>query len=114
MRVKGQLAGCSGGHPLYHEFEANSDEDTNFCQFSYSPPSTPHIITVTPPTATHGDPMTITGSGFGTDSSVILILFGEVPCVVNTATDVEVTCTLGEGVAGHKQVFLQVSKYCTY
>lgn len=114
MRVKGQLAGCSGGHSLYHEFEASPDEDTDFCRFSYSPTSTPHIITVTPPTATHEDTVTITGTGFGTDSSLILILFGDVPCLVDTATDVEVMCTLGEGVAGHKQVFLQVRLNCTY
>lgn len=114
MRVKGQLAGCSGGHSLYHKFEASSDEDTDFCRFSYSPTSTPHIFTVTPPTATHGDTVTITGTGFGTDLSLILILFGDVPCLVHTATDVEVTCMLGQGVAGHKKVFLQVRLNCTY
>ena len=108
VRVKGQLAACSGGHALYHQFELSMDEDTDFCRFSYSPLSTPHILTVAPPTATHGDTITITGTGFGTNSSLILVLFGDVPCVVTSASGEEVTCDLGEGVAGYKQVFLQV------
>lgn len=108
MRVKGQLAGCSGGHALYHEFVGSAEEDTDFCRFSYSPPLTPHILTVAPPTATYGDTMTITGSGFGSDPCVILVLFGDVRCDVESASGGEVVCVLGKGVAGYKQVFLQV------
>ena len=108
MKVKGQLAACSGGHALYHQFESSVDGDTDFCHFSYSPTSTPHILTVAPPTATYGDTITITGSGFGTNPSLILVLFGDVPCVVISASGEEVMCDLGEGVAGYKPVFLQV------
>ena len=110
MRVKGQLASCSGDHALYHEFDPDLEEDTDFCRFSYSPPSTPHILTVAPPTAESGDTVTITGTGFGHNPSLILVLFGDVACEVTTASDEEVTCVLDEGVAGLKKVFLQVSR----
>ena len=53
--------------------------------------------------------MTITGTGFGDDPSLVLVLIGDVVCVVTSTSSEEVTCELGEGVAGNKQVFLQVS-----
>ena len=110
VRVKGQLAACSGGRALYHAHNLNSEsvEEIDFCGFSYSPFITPHILTVTPPTATSGDVVTITGSGFGNDSSLILVLFGDVRCLATSASSEEVTCELGEGVAGYKDIFLQV------
>ena len=52
--------------------------------------------------------MTIAGSGFGVDSGLILVLFGDMPCMVMSASGEEVTCDLGEGTAGQKQIFLQV------
>ena len=52
--------------------------------------------------------MTIAGLGFGTDSGLILVLFGDVPCEVISATDGEISCSLKLGVAGDKQIFLQV------
>ena len=108
VRVKGQLASCSGGHALYHTFNNPSSEDVDFCRFSYSPPLTPHILSVTPTTTTHGDTLTVTGSGFGEDPSLILVLLGDVPCAVTSASGVEVTCELQQGTAGQKQIFLQV------
>ena len=108
--MRGQLAACSGGFPLYHEFTPSNDEDTDFCRFSYAPPLTPHVATVTPSTATYGDVVTIAGSGFGTDSGLVLVLFGNVPCEVTSATDGEISCLLNLGVAGDKQIFLQVHR----
>ena len=52
--------------------------------------------------------MTIAGLGFGTDSGLILVLFGDVPCEVISATDGEISCSLKLGVAGDKPIFLQV------
>ena len=48
------------------------------------------------------------GSGFTDDSSLILVLFGDVLCDVTSASSDEVTCVLEEGTAGQKQIFLQV------
>lgn len=107
MRVKGQLASCSGDHILYHQFNPSAD-DVNFCSFSYSPPHTPHINSVTPTTAEYGDTVTIMGSGFGDDPGLVLVLFGDTPCEVTSASSDEVTCQLEQGTAGQKQAFLQV------
>ena len=107
VRVKGQLASCSGDHTLYHQFNPSSD-DVKFCSFSYSPPSTPHIHSVTPTTAGSGETVTIMGSGFTEDPGLILVLFGDIPCEVMSASSDEVTCVLEKGTAGQKQIFLQV------
>ena len=55
--------------------------------------------------------MTIAGLGFGTDSGLILVLFGDVPCEVTSATDGEISCSLKLGVAGDKPIFLQVHRH---
>ena len=68
---------------------------------------------MTPPTAGHGDTITITGSGFGHELGLILVLFGDVPCVVMSASGEEVMCDLGEGTAGQKAIYLQVCTYST-
>lgn len=112
MKVKGQLAACSGGYVLYHEHQLNSieDEEIDFCHFTYSPLLTPHVSTITPLTVSYyGDTVIITGSGFGNDSSLILVLFGDVRCLVTSVSNDEVMCELGEGVAGYKEIFLQVN-----
>ena len=107
VRVRGQLAACSGGHDLYHEFPGSEDRD--FCCFSHTPTHTPHVSSLTPPTASEGDTITISGSGFGSDASQVLVLFGDTPCEVDSVSDLSVQCVLGSGAAGAKQLFLQVA-----
>ena len=52
------------------------------------------------------------GSGFTDNSSLILVLFGDVLCDVTSGSSDEVTCVLEEGTAGQKQIFLQVISGC--
>ena len=107
VRVGGQLAACSGGHAPYSEHLGTDDDD--FCRFSYSPTHTPHTLTATPSSAHAGDTVTISGSGFGSDRTNLLVLFGDIPCSVTVATDAVVECVLQSGRAGQKELYLHVA-----
>uniref|UniRef100_A0A3P8VF56 PKHD1 like 1, tandem duplicate 2 n=1 Tax=Cynoglossus semilaevis TaxID=244447 RepID=A0A3P8VF56_CYNSE len=44
--------------------------------------------------------LTLTGSGFGSDSEAISVTIGDVPCVVSSFSDAEIQCTAGDNPGG--------------
>ncbi|XP_036421459.1 fibrocystin-L-like [Colossoma macropomum] len=68
--------------------------------FNYSQEQTPKITSVSPTTGPSGTPLTISGSGFGSDASLVSVNIDGVPCTVSSITDTEVQCTAGEHAGG--------------
>lgn len=67
------------------------------------------VTSISPTSATSQDNITLYGSGFGnTSSDDNFILFGEVECAVTYYSDILINCTLGEGQAGNKTLWLHV------
>jgi hypothetical protein len=64
---------------------------------TYQAGSTPIISTISPSTMSPAgnEPLTITGSGFGTDSSVVSVVIDQIPCVIQTVTDTQIVCQVG-------------------
>ena len=58
--------------------------------------------------AATGDNITIQGNGFSTEMDNNFVMFGEVECTVTTATETMLQCTLGDGRAGPKPLYLHV------
>ena len=106
VRVKGQLAACSGGHSLYAELTADSHQD--YCGFTYSPSLTPNVSYISPTNATNGDVIQIHGNGFSSDVTENFVLFGGIVCDVTSSSSVMIECTLGQGTAGTKPLYLHV------
>ena len=104
--MKGQLAACSGGHSLYAELTANSYQDV--CGFTYSPSLTPSVSYISPTNATNGDVIQIHGNGFSSDVTENVVLFGGINCDVTSSSLVVIECTLSQGTAGIKPLYLHV------
>ena len=104
--MKGQLAACSGGHSLYAELTADSYQDV--CGFTYSPSLTPSVSYILPTNATSGDVIQIHGNGFSSDVTENFVLFGGINCDVTSSSSVMIECTLSQGTAGTKSLYLHV------
>lgn len=78
---------------------------------TYQSSTTPTITNLSPKTMnTLGNsPLTITGTGFGTDSSVVQVVIDNVPCVVVTVSDTQIVCTVGARPTLPAQLSFQVS-----
>ncbi|XP_078698697.1 fibrocystin-L-like isoform X2 [Branchiostoma floridae x Branchiostoma belcheri] len=68
--------------------------------FTYSSTLTPSVSGISPAVATSGTSVTITGSGFGQTTGDNEVSIDGAPCVVDTSSDTEIICTLGDHVAG--------------
>nr|XP_009292515.1 fibrocystin-L isoform X2 [Danio rerio] len=68
--------------------------------FNYSRQQTPNITSVTPKTGPVGTQITISGSGFGTDSAVVSLQIDSVACNISSITDTQLLCTVGEHAGG--------------
>ncbi|KAI3358131.1 hypothetical protein L3Q82_003134 [Scortum barcoo] len=74
--------------------------------FTYSVAHTPVISSISPTTGPSGTVITLTGSGFGTDSQQVLVTINHVPCNVSSVSDTQVQCTAGENPGGAYPVVL--------
>lgn len=107
VRVRNQLAACSGDHSVYQE--VNVDEHNDYCSFVYAPSAMPTVSTVSPLSGVQGSTITITGTGFSETPEENFILFDEVQCMTSASTVTSITCVLGEGFGGAKQLYLHVT-----
>ena len=64
------------------------------CTFMYSSSATPHIQNVSPADVTGNTQITITGDGFGTDTTQISVKAGDEVFVVTQVTDTTITCDI--------------------
>ncbi|KAK5854666.1 hypothetical protein PBY51_004842 [Eleginops maclovinus] len=74
--------------------------------FTYSAAHTPVISSISPTTGPSGAVLTLTGSGFGSDSQLVSVTMNHVPCVVSTVSDSQVQCTAGDNPGGAYPVVL--------
>lgn len=58
------------------------------------------------PTGPSGSIITLTGSGFGSDSQLISVTINHVPCNVTSVSDTQVQCTAGNNPGGEFPVML--------
>ncbi|XP_078699976.1 fibrocystin-L-like [Branchiostoma floridae x Branchiostoma belcheri] len=68
--------------------------------FTYSSTLTPSVNGISPAEATSGTSVTITGSGFGQTTGDNEVSIDGAPCAVDSSSDTEIVCTLGDHVAG--------------
>ncbi|XP_035686784.1 fibrocystin-L-like [Branchiostoma floridae] len=68
--------------------------------FTYRSTLTPNVAGINPAVATSGTLVTITGSGFGQTTGDNEVSIDGAPCVVDSSSDTEIVCTLGDHVAG--------------
>ena len=66
---------------------------------------------ITPTTVSHGDHVTIIGSGFSIVAMENIVKFGEVSCDITSSTATMITCTLGVGQVGQKPLRIEVFNY---
>ncbi|XP_059206673.1 fibrocystin-L-like isoform X1 [Centropristis striata] len=81
--------------------------------FNYSTAQTPVVSSISPSTGPSGAVVTLTGSGFGSDSQLVSVTINHVPCNVSTASDTQVQFTAGDNPGGTYPVMLhhQVKGY---
>merc|ERR1719483_1010979 len=70
------------------------------CSFSHDSTLTPSLASVAGAVVDGSVELTITGTGFTTDSTDFVITVGDLNCEVTAASSTEVTCTLEAGPAG--------------
>ena len=108
MHIRGQLAACSGGGASEVYSNIPSSQFRDFCSFKYGPAGTPRVTSVDASTYSVGNIVTLTGNGFSEVLSENRVLFGEVECMVTASSIMSLTCSLGRGFAGLKQLHLHV------
>ena len=106
VRIRGQLAACSGKHTPY-EITPYS-EFIDYCGFKYGQISTPLVISINPTTASGSDIITISGSGFSEVPAENFVLFGAIECAVVSSSLSSIECVLGSGFGGFKPLYLRV------
>lgn len=105
--MNGLTASCSGNHPLYYVSATKLDP----CYFIYGRDLNPMATSITPTTGSHGDSVTIIGSGFSIVAMENIIKFGDVSCDITSSTAIMITCTLGAGLVGQKPLNIEVLNY---
>ncbi|XP_038131411.1 PKHD1 like 1, tandem duplicate 1 isoform X2 [Cyprinodon tularosa] len=68
--------------------------------FNYSAGHTPIISAISPPTGPSGTVVTLTGSGFGSDSQLLSVTMNGAACEVLSVSDAQVRCTTGSNPGG--------------
>ena len=106
MRIRGQLSACSGGNALYENIHRSQYLD--YCSFKYGPAATPTVTSMTPQTASGGDSVTISGTGFSVEPSENYVIFDDVECEVTASTESSLSCTLGSSFASSKLLHIHV------
>lgn len=107
VRIRGQLAACSGNHKLYEDIPLSSY--TDYCGFKYGEATTPTVTSITPTRASSYDTVTLSGRGFSGVFSENLVQFGDVDCTVTSSTSTVIECTLqGDSFGGFKPLHLHV------
>ena len=101
------MASCSGNHPLYYVSSSKLDP----CYFIYGRDLDPMATSITPTTGSHGDHVTIIGSGFSIVAMENIVKFGDVSCDITSSTATMITCTLGVGQVGQKSLNIEVLNY---
>ena len=104
VRVKGQLAGCSGGMGQYEVYRSSQDP----CGYTYSASLNPLVTSIAPTNGSAGTSIQISGAGFNASAEDVTVLFGSVQCSVTTVTYNSIQCTLGEDYAGAKPMSLSL------
>uniref|UniRef100_A0A8C2XFR8 PKHD1 like 1, tandem duplicate 2 n=1 Tax=Cyclopterus lumpus TaxID=8103 RepID=A0A8C2XFR8_CYCLU len=74
--------------------------------FTYSAAHTPAISSISPSSGPSGATVTLTGSGFGSDSQLVSVTINDVLCAVSTVSDTQVQCTAGDNPGGAYPVAL--------
>ena len=106
MRIRGQLAACSGKNELYVNVPSSDHRD--YCGFMYGQMATPTVTMVTPALAVSGATVTLSGTGFSEISAENFVMFGDVECAVMSSSATSIGCQLGSGFAGFKGLYLHV------
>ena len=106
MRIRGQLAACSGKNDLYVNVPRSNHRDA--CGFKYGPRATPVVSQISPDQAVFNDRITIHGSGFSEVFEENYVMFGDVECDVVSSTVTTIECILGSGFAGFRRLYLHV------
>lgn len=73
--------------------------------FDYSPCLTPMVYRVEPQTGTRLTNFTITGERFSTKTGGNVVMFGEIPCIIDTQTGNTITCQLSTEASYSPQAF---------
>jgi hypothetical protein len=82
---------------------------SNTQQWSYPPPTLESISPQSGPT-TGGTQVTIKGSNFGVDASVVAVSFGSLACPISNLTDNQIVCIAPPGIGANVSVTVQASK----
>ena len=65
------------------------------CSYRYSTDRTPTIKRISPSQATPGTLVAITGTGFSSNSSHVMVTIGNVKCNITSANETQITFTVG-------------------
>ena len=106
VRIRGQLAACSGKNELYEDVPRSSHRD--YCGFRYGPTATPTVTSVDPGEASSGEEITLSGTSFSENPSENYVTFGGVECTTVSSTTTSINCRLGSSFAGFKGLHLHV------
>uniref|UniRef100_A0A3B3YLL5 G8 domain-containing protein n=1 Tax=Poecilia mexicana TaxID=48701 RepID=A0A3B3YLL5_9TELE len=74
--------------------------------FNYSAAHTPVLSAISPHTGPSGAVITLSGSGFGSDSELVSVTINGVSCNVSAVSDSELRCTTGSNPGGTYPVVL--------
>ena len=79
------------------------------CSFTWDSSLTPTLTSVSPTFGGYYTLITLTGTGFSTNMAENVVTVGVAACTVASATDTEITCTVGEGNPGDRPVSVLVT-----
>lgn len=80
-------------------------KDANECNVTYNELNTPKFTAVSPQTVDGSSAtVTISGEGFGTDTSQINVKIGGVECLVSSVIDTEIQCTIANVPVGSQDI----------
>ncbi len=81
----------------------------NACKYAFSPTITPNIDSISPAAVNSSSLMTLTGSNFVNDISLVNIVIGRQKCVAVTASSTKITCQLNGLDLGTQNVLLNIN-----
>lgn len=81
----------------------------NSCNFTFSSSITPNIISISPTTASGSTLMTISGTNFVNDMSLVKVVIGNQQCPAASATTTQITCQLNGLNLGSQNVLLNIN-----
>ena len=82
---------------------------TSSCGFTLDPNMTPTVSQINPTTIRGSSTsVTITGTKFGTNSSLVVVKIGNTECAIQSVTDTSITCTAGLTAVGTQQVMVRI------